>query len=277
MLAVSQFGGDWVKQRLEARRPLPPAGSPNVLLIVLDTVRADHLSLEGYRRPTSPNLERLAKIGIRFDRARATAPWTLPSHAGFFTGRWPHELGVQWLTPLRTDAPFLAEYLASRGYATAGFIANTGYCSYDSGLARGFTHYEDYVLERLNFLRTSVLIAGLLGHIYEYGFANDSGPLRWVAEFVERWFYASHRKDAASINRALLDWLGGRRGQTRPFFVFLNYVDAHSPYTVPQGAPHRFGHKPASSYEIRNHRPRVGLDRSADPAEILRDDCPRCL
>jgi hypothetical protein len=140
LLAASLFGGDWMKERQEARRALPHVGSPNVLFVVLDTVRADHLSLEGYRRPTTPNLERLAKIGIRFDNARATAPWTLPSHASFFTGHWPHELGAQWLTPLRTRAPMLAEYLGSHGYATAGFVANTGYCSYDSGLARGFTH-----------------------------------------------------------------------------------------------------------------------------------------
>ena len=84
-------------------------------------------------------------------RGARTAPWTLASHASFFTGRWPHELGVQWLTPLRGDFPTLAEYLGARGYATAGFVANAGYCSYDTGLDRGFTHFEDYVLERLGF------------------------------------------------------------------------------------------------------------------------------
>ena len=139
-------------------RPLPPATAPNVLLIVLDTVRADHLSLYGYRRATSPNLERLAKHGIRFEEARATAPWTLPSHASMFTGHWPHELGVHWLTPLGGNAPTLAEYLGSHGYATAGFVANDLYCSYDTGLDRGFTHYEDYVLERLSPFRTARLV-----------------------------------------------------------------------------------------------------------------------
>ena len=126
---------------------MPPPDAPNVLLIVLDTVRADHLSLYGYRRPTSPTLERLARRGVRFDEARATAPWTLPSHASLFTGRWPHELGVKWLTPWRGNDPTLAEYLGSRGYATAGFVANTLYCSYDSGLGRGFTRYDDYILD----------------------------------------------------------------------------------------------------------------------------------
>ena len=103
-----------------------PPGSPNVLLIVLDTVAADHLSLYGYDRPTSPTLDRLAERGIRFDRAQATSSWTLPSHASLFTGRWPHELSAGWLTPLDAASPTLAEFLGSRGFATAGFIANYG-------------------------------------------------------------------------------------------------------------------------------------------------------
>ena len=158
LLASYLFLGDRLGLAREAGRPLPPANSPNVLLIVLDTVRADHLSLYGYERPTTPNLEQLGKRGIRFDKARATAPWTLPSHASMFTGRWPHELGEKWMTPLRGNFPTLAEYLGDRGYATAGFVANVGYCSQETGLARGFTHYEDYVLEKLAPLRTSGLV-----------------------------------------------------------------------------------------------------------------------
>ncbi len=68
LLAGSVPAGDWIKQRREAGRPLPPADSPNVLLIVLDTVRADHLSLYGYHRATTPKLEQLAKRGIRFEQ-----------------------------------------------------------------------------------------------------------------------------------------------------------------------------------------------------------------
>src|SRR5262249_33619019 len=135
----------------------PSGDPPNVLLIVLDTVRADRLSLYGCRRPTSPTLERLARQGIRFDEARATAPWTLPSHASVFTGRWPHELDVNWRTRLGPQSPRLAEYLGSRGYATAGFVANVEYCSYEFGLDRGFTHYEDYVLEPMTPLRLCYL------------------------------------------------------------------------------------------------------------------------
>ena len=123
----------------------------------MDTVRADRLSLYGYHRPTSPALERLAKGGIRFDEARATAPWTLPSHASMFTGRWPHELDASWRTPLGTKFPTLAEYLGWRGYATAGFVANVEYCSSEFGLDRGFTHYEDYAFEPMTPLRLCFL------------------------------------------------------------------------------------------------------------------------
>ena len=158
ILASSFFVADWLKQRREAGTALPPSDTPNVLLIVLDTVRQDHLSLYGYQRPTTPSLVRLARRGIRFDSARATAPWTLPSHASLFTGRWPHELGSGWVTPIRNEFPTLAGYLGSHGFATAGFVANAQYCSYATGLSRGFTHFEDYAFEKLNLLRTSVIV-----------------------------------------------------------------------------------------------------------------------
>src|SRR5262249_48827505 len=80
--------------RVKNRVGIPLGRAENVILIVLDTVRADHLRIHGYRRDTTPNLARLVEQGVRFDRARATAPWTLPSHASLFTGRWPHELDV---------------------------------------------------------------------------------------------------------------------------------------------------------------------------------------
>ena len=89
LLASYVFAADRIKQSRESSHPLPPAGSPNVLMVVLDTVRADRLSLYGYERPTTPFLKQLAQRGVRFDEARATAPWTLPSHASMFNGRWP--------------------------------------------------------------------------------------------------------------------------------------------------------------------------------------------
>ena len=99
-----------------ATLPASAPGAPNVLLIVLDTVRADRLSLYGYDRDTTPNLTRLARRGVVFGEARSAAPWTLPSHASLFTGRWPHELNVSG--DRRSTAPFRPSPSSSRSTAT---------------------------------------------------------------------------------------------------------------------------------------------------------------
>src|SRR5262249_11159297 len=146
------------EQRAFATLPPAPPGAPNVLLITLDTVRAQSLSLYGYARPTTPQLERWAKTGVRFERALATAPWTLPSHVSMFTGRFPHEMQVDWVTPFDAAYPTLAEVLRTHGYATAGFVANLIYCSYEMGLNRGFSHYEDYPVSLTQFILSSAFI-----------------------------------------------------------------------------------------------------------------------
>ena len=129
---------------------LPPArtDAPNVLLIVMDTVRADHLSLHGYGRSTSPNLVRFASRATRFEQARATAPWTLPSHASMFTGRWQSELKVFVNRPLDATYPTLAEFLAGCGYVTGGFVANTGFCNSWFGVAAGLHPLRGLLRER---------------------------------------------------------------------------------------------------------------------------------
>ena len=114
---------------------------------MLDTVRAESLSLYGYNRETSPRLKEFAGRGVRFDQARTAAAWTLPSHASMFTGRWPYELSTRPDRPLDDTFPTLAEFLRDHGYATAGFAANTYFCSLWYGLGRGFMHYEDVALD----------------------------------------------------------------------------------------------------------------------------------
>ncbi len=270
---------DWLAlARLDAG-PMPPASAPDVLFIVLDTVRADRLSLYGYDRPTSPVLQRLATRGIRFDEARSSAPWTLPSHASFFTGRWPRELGVGWQAPLRTPFPTLAEYLASRGYETAGFVANVEYCSYDAGLARGFAHYEDYPfdLAHLRPLRTSILW-GLAWDTVTWA-GLSSGVSRYQP--VLRWLMAPDRKDADAINDAFLGWLDRRRGRRRPYFAFLNYYDAHTPYLPPEGTPIRFGPGPRSELDfllLVEHWSEIDkLQLRQNFADLILDSYENCL
>ena len=219
------------------------------MLIVLDTVRADHLSLHGYERPTTPVLEQFARNAIRFDQARATAPWTLPSHASMFTGHWPHEVGDRWMTPLRNSFPTLAEYLGDHGYSTAGFVANVGYCSQESGLAHGFTHYEDYVLEKLAPLRTSGLIENVTDSITGLIPTLNLTALLPLQHLIIDWFEIGKRKNARSINHAFLGWLSHRRESDRPFFAFLNYFDAHDPYALPGGVRRRFVRYPVTMDE----------------------------
>jgi arylsulfatase A-like enzyme len=244
ILAASPWVADWIKQSRESARPQPAQQLPNVLLIVLDTVAAGHLSLYGYERPTSTTLVELAERGIRFDAAQATSSWTLPSHATMFTGHSLHELSVGWLHPLDRAQPTLAEFLAARGYATAGFIANTAYCASDSGLGRGFTRYDDYIFPELTALKLAVLSRRLLiglGSIVT--FVEDRPSLaRWQPAVERVWrSLVVDRKDASRVNREFLDWLASRRQPERPFFAFLNYSDAHTPYELTTGRMHRFG------------------------------------
>lgn len=170
---------------------LLPPGPYNVVLVVMDTVRADHVHAYGYERETTPNVDSLASEGTRFTRAMSTAPWTLPSHASMFTGLAPHEHGAHTfevhrrennVSPLPQDVPVIAEVFQSLGYQTAAFAANDVYLGRRWGLDRGFDTYE-----------------------------------------VKHAFADMHDKK-------VLWWL--KQAGDEPFFLFVNYMDAHRPYNV---------------------------------------------
>lgn len=167
-----------------------PSGPPNVVLIVMDTVRADHVGCYGYERATSPQVDAFAESATRYTRALSSASWTVPSHASMFTGVPPlahgahtfpaaHEgpkvnsLGEHWLT--------LAEALSDKGYRTGAFVANAGFLSPKWRLDQGFETYH-----------------------------------------VERVY-------AEELNPRVFDWLDEIES---PFFLFVNYIDAHRPYNV---------------------------------------------
>ncbi len=225
------------EHRALARLPAPTAGAPNVLLLVLDTVRAESLSLYGYGRPTTPDLTRWARRGVRFDRAVAPSSWTFPSHGCFFTGQWPYRLQAHWQPTLDASYPTLAEFLGRHGYRTAGFVANTSYCSYESGLDRGFAHYEDYPLS------WGMILAGTSLGRWATLYAPHFLPL---GRFRELKWIEYQSRDARGINRAFLDWLSGQGPGERPFFAFLNYLDAHEPFLVPEEPATHFGLRPGS-------------------------------
>ena len=211
---------------------------------------------------------------FKFECAWASAPWTLPSHASLFTGRWPHELAVEQLGCLDTKRPTLAEFLGKRGYNTAGFIANQFFCGHESGLSRGFDTYLDFPVNAIEVLRSSTL-----------GWFLVQGTFRIRDEL--RWFLAPDRapglcldfsrKDASEINREFLGWLS--KNDQGAFFAFLNYFDTHDPYLTPPGTAHRFG--PALKTRGRvHHAPRLakGGRGSPDPESVslardAYDDC----
>jgi uncharacterized protein (TIGR02996 family) len=171
---------------------------PNVLLITLDTTRADRLGAYGYAAAVTPNLDRLAADGVRFARAVSPAPLTLPAHASLMTGRNPYGHGVRnnghFVLP--DDVPTLAERFAAAGYDTAAFVSSY-VLDRQFGLARGFAHYDD---------------------------ALD--PPRGPADSIELERRGDRTVAAASA------WLSGRGSAPgRPYFLWVHLYDPHDPYT----------------------------------------------
>ena len=202
------------EKRSVAALPAADTTAPNILLLILDTVRSLDLGVYGYSRPTTPEMSRFAARGAVFDHAIAPAPWTLPSHASIFTGRPASDLSTGWTTPLDGAFPTLAEALRARGYLTAGFVGNLHYTTAESGLARGFDHYADY-----RVTPTRILLG--------------SSVARWIVTNKQlRDLFGFHeevdRVHGHTIRDEFHAWLDGARG--RPWFAFLNFYDAHNPY-----------------------------------------------
>ena len=214
---LTQFGlREFKARRAEASMPSVAAGAPNVILIVLDTVRAASMSLYGYERGTSSHLDEFAKGGVTFEHAFSPSSWTLPSHASMFTGRLPHELSADWLTPLDRTHPTLAEAFAGHGYTTVAFVANVFYANEATGLNRGFQRYSDFPRSIPTVIRQSLLVRPLVNGVRDA--FGDRDPLV--------------KKTAEDVTEEFWSWLDARRGD-RPFFAFLNYFDAHEPYRSP--------------------------------------------
>ncbi|MBU0719358.1 MAG: sulfatase-like hydrolase/transferase [Planctomycetes bacterium] len=183
-------------ERREERSAREVASGPSVLLITLDTTRADRLGCYGYKAAQTPSLDALAATGVKFDQAYCQVPLTLPSHASLLTGTYPRTNGIRinGVSALGSDIPTLAEVFANRGYRTGAFI---GAWVLDSmfGLDRGFQRYDDD-LE-----------------------ANDHSP----APLTER------RADVV-CDRALA-WL--KQDSETPFFAWVHFFDPHEPYAPP--------------------------------------------
>lgn len=200
-------------------------GKPNVILITLDTTRADHLSCYGYRRKTTPHLDKFAKESLLFRNAYSTASWTLPAHASLFTGLYPSKHGAHgrmdvwvWDLGARLSDQFttLAEVLRNESYRTAGVIGGP-FCSSHFGLAQGFDYYNDDLLN----------IKPDLDYFMLYKIIGRFIPLR---DLAFRYGFSGARI-ASQINDIVFNWLD--KNYEYPFFLFINYYDSHSPFAAP--------------------------------------------
>jgi arylsulfatase A-like enzyme len=249
-------GGKWIaEKRAISNLPVAASGSPNILVIVVDTLRADHLSSYGYSRATSPNIDLLARNGVLFENAIAPSSWSLPSHASFVTGRAVHEHGMGNVQPMPwlgwgnaglNGLPTLGEALQKQGYRTGAFSANRIYFTSNVGLGRGFIHFEDY-FDRVGdcFVRTQ------FGREFARLYLNRSAKSKFTRAFqyfgLSAWLDKDSegsgdyggiygiRKRAGEVNRETLRWVA--RDRQHPFFAFLNYLDVHFGYGGPARYP----------------------------------------
>jgi arylsulfatase A-like enzyme len=202
---------------------------PNIVLITMDAARADHLSAYGYRRDTSPNLVRLAEKGVLFENAVSATSWTLPSLSAIYTGLLPHQSGANAFRPLNPGWKTIESVLGHHGYATAGFNANYYYGESGWGLGSGFGKYDD---DRTTLLYN--LSRTLVGRV----------AVQPLYQNLDR-YDAFYRRNAAELNADGFRWLRNRPA-SRPFYIYINYFDAHSSYLPPSPYDHRFGTLPES-------------------------------
>ena len=187
---------------------------PTVLLISIDSLRADHVGAYGYAKPTTPRIDALARSGTLFERALSSTSWTLPAHAALLTGVADSVHGVvDDSKALGPGLPTLAERLKARGFATAAVVSGP-YLHPRYGLNRGFDQY----LNCMGFLDD----------------AFEPGPTAGTNINLD-----SHG-DVTSpcVVRRALEWLGRQRG--RPAFLFVHLWDVHYDYVPPPGYAERF-------------------------------------
>ena len=180
-----------------AARGALPSDAPSLILITLDTTRADHVGRMENGSPLTPNLDELARSGTRFTRAISPAPLTLPAHCTLMTGLNPPRHGVRdnGVSVLPAEIPTLATVLSARGYRSAAFVSSR-VLDRRFGLARGFAVYDDLMVAE---------------HIGEQGYPE---------------------RNAAAVTNAALAWSRGLRPD-RPYFLWVHYYDPHSPYQPP--------------------------------------------
>ncbi len=212
-------------------RPVAVNKGPNFLILLLDTVRADHMSTYGYGRNTTPEIDRWAQRGVVFENAWSTSSWTLPAHASLLTGLEPYQHGAGSVSTLSTKFQVLTEFLRAKGYRTGAFIANDLFVSPEYGFSRGFERFRVYT-------HWSVASRTFYGY-------------RLYLLLTEKLNYTNLpvRRHAPQISNELLSWVNEDSSGT-PFFALVNYFDAHAPYYPPPPFDKKFqGEMPGGTSE----------------------------
>lgn len=226
LVVVGIRGGMWLREKI-ATEQLPAAapGSPNILVIVIDTLRSDHLSVNGYARNTSPAIDRIAGQGVLFENAFSTSSWTKPAHASLLTGLFVSQ-HLADNKPLDNRFPTIGEVLQTYGYRTGGFSGNFDVFGQKEHLDRGFMHFEGHYQSLKDDVTSSI-----------YGFLFEDEILHKAIGYP----YKLNRKLAPEINQGVLRWIDSEPG--KPFFAFLNYFDVHAPYIPPQPYRSKFSNQ----------------------------------
>ncbi len=209
----------------------PRRDLPSVILISLDTVRADHLSVYGYDRDTTPALREFSRDALVFPNAVAAGDMTLISHASLFTGLAGYEhrahtsLENLYGVPLADEFQTLAEILAAEGYRTSAVVANSIFLGREYGLQQGFQYFDD----RWPALMTADVPTYCL-----------RGIVSLALRLILPWSPLTRRfRTADEINQEAMRLLP-ESPESPPFFLFLNYMDAHSPYIPPEPFAEKF-------------------------------------
>lgn len=196
-------------------------GPPNVLLVLWDTVRADHMSLYGHDRPTTPRLDAFAQGSVVYENAVSPGMWTVPSHGSMFTGLAPstHGAGFEWRWLDHHHTTF-AEHFQDNGYETFAFSANPNLSKRGANLLQGFdlvqTSWNDRWFPLVQQYTRRKLIPQDTSTEISPAFAGKRPGVRYY-------------NGGIATGRAMMQWLNHRPNPDKPWLVYLNYMEAHKP------------------------------------------------
>ena len=203
----------------------------NVIIILVDCLRADHLGCYGYSKATSFSIDRLADTGVIFENCIAPSSWTIPSVVSLFTGVYPQQHGMNSFGPLLPDGlTNLQEGMQQSGMTTAAFITND-YLKHRLGYGKGFSYYYDHYLEQtfMEYVASRLFFFNAFLHFKNnilYLRSVDPGGARWWSMGIPP--FNHEKRSAERVTDDVIQWMSAHHAQ--PFYIYLHYMDVHSPY-----------------------------------------------